>query len=352
MTNTTLIINEQEKENAKALTQCFARADVKSRAYINALGAEVCMQYLQDNDIVSDRVYNLHNIRKILEEFDISDIMLSNIHIDVRVVYNDNKIFIPKSHFDYNLTPDIYVVMQISSDYSQMEFLGFFEPKMLNKNNTNGKYFFIEKEKLSSPVDLKNFISDFAGNTSVGVSEQDIENAEYLIISMTDNNVSDEDKKQLISYLKNSAELRDKFTEFENFEMLAYHSVNSVDIDVNPDKSNEIDMSSQDLDSETVTDIELSNALNSEEIPNEEMNYANEISPDITEEEISTDEIFNIVEENEDTEKNENNGNIIGEAIKGTAILGSEVAGAVLTSAALSGIAEGARIFSVRDLQP
>ena len=51
MTNTTLLINEQEKENAKALTQSFTRSDVKSRAFINALGAEVCLQYLQDNDI-------------------------------------------------------------------------------------------------------------------------------------------------------------------------------------------------------------------------------------------------------------------------------------------------------------
>ena len=355
MTNTTLIINEQEKENAKALTQSFARADVKSRAYINALGAEVCMQYLQDNDIVSDRVYNLHNIRKILEEFDISDIMLSNIHIDVRVVYNDNKIFIPKSHFDYNLTPDIYVVMQISEDYSQMEFLGFFEPKMINKNNTNGKYFFIEKEKLSSPVDLKNFIAEFSGNTSVGVSEQDIENAEYLIISMADNNVSDEDKRQLISYLKNSAELRDKFTEFENFEMLSYQAVNSIDVDVNPNKSNEIEMSSQDLDEDTVKDIELSNALNSEEIHDEEIvsdneipsdtmeeKTSNEVSTDITGESTANDDAFNIVEEDENGVINETKGNAIGDALKGAAVLGSEVAGAVLASAALSSVAEGA----------
>ena len=101
MENTTLVIDEKEKENAKALSQSFVKSDVKSRAFINALGAEVCLKYLRDENIVSGNVYNMHNIRKILEEFDISDIMLSNIHIDVRVVYNDNKIFIPKRVQEY-----------------------------------------------------------------------------------------------------------------------------------------------------------------------------------------------------------------------------------------------------------
>lgn len=41
---------------------------------------------------------------------DISDIILPNIRMDVRVVFDENAIFIPKSHFEYNLVPDIYLV--------------------------------------------------------------------------------------------------------------------------------------------------------------------------------------------------------------------------------------------------
>ena len=116
MENTIFIIDEEEKEEAKALTQSFVKTDVRSRAYANALGSEICLKYLRENNILNEKTYNMHNIRKILEEFDISDIILSNIHIDVRVVYNENEIFIPKSHFDYNLTPDIYVVLKISKN--------------------------------------------------------------------------------------------------------------------------------------------------------------------------------------------------------------------------------------------
>ena len=326
MTNTTLLINEQEKENAKALTQSFTRSDVKSRAFINALGAEVCLQYLQDNDISSEGIYNIHSIRKILEEFDISDVMLSNIHIDVRVVYNDNEIFIPKSHFDYKFTPDIYVVMQVSKDYSQMEFLGFFEPKMLNKHNTNGDYYFIEKEKLSSPVDFKSYVENFAGSASKDLSDEDIENAEFLIVSMADNNVSEADKKQLLNYLKNSADLRNRFIEFENFEMLAYHAINIIDDAESAEPEiNEIpldEMLSEEMDLDMAQDIELSNALNSEPL---------------------TDSPFGIDEISEDEEQSDD-GNMLGNIAAGAAVLGAEIAGSAMASAALAGAAESAEI--------
>ena len=221
MENTnTILIDEKEREDARALTQSFARADVKSRAYINALGAEICLKYFRQENISDEPTYNLHNIRKILEEFDISDVMLSNIHIDVRVIFDENQIFIPKSHFEYNLLPDIYVVLKLAKDHQNTEFLGFFEPKLINKNNTNGDYYFIEKEKLSSPVDLKNYVNNFKGNSDTELSETDTDNAEFLMVSMTDNNITEEDKKKLINYLTQSARLRDSFIEFENFEIV------------------------------------------------------------------------------------------------------------------------------------
>lgn len=136
----------------------FADEEVKNRAYINALGAELALKYLTSENISINNIHNLHSVKKILEETDISDIMLPNIHIDVRVVFDENFIFIPKSHFEYNLVPDIYLVFNLAEDFTHVKFLGFFEPRLLNKNNANDKYYFIEKEKLNSPIDLKNFI--------------------------------------------------------------------------------------------------------------------------------------------------------------------------------------------------
>ena len=302
-----IVIEEKEKEDARALTQSFARGDIKSRAYINALGAEVCLKYLKRENIIKERTYNLHNVRKILEEFDISDIMLSNIHIDVRTVFDENQIFIPKSHFEYNLLPDIYIVLKLSKDHSQTEFLGFFEPKLINKNNTNGEYYFMEKEKLSSPIDLKNFIENYNGNTSKGCSEEEQENAKFLMVAMTDHNVNDEDKKKLLQYLLNSSELRDEFIEFENFEMISYQATNIVGLEL-PINNTEIEIS---------------------EIPSEE------ISSDIANEVLNEKPIIDETLEETDNKHDDN-------PIQGTALLGAEIAGSAVASAALGGIAETA----------
>ena len=305
-----ILIDEQEREDARALTQSFARADVKSRAYINALGARVLLKYFEQNNISKERTYNLHSVRKILEEFDISDIELSNIHIDVRVIFDENQIFIPKTHFEYNLLPDIYVVLKLAKDHSNMEFLGFFEPKLINKNNANDKYYFIEKEKLSSPVDLKNYIENFKNGKSKNYSEEDISHAEFLMISMADHNVSEEDKKTLLNYLVNSADLRDEFIEFENFEMLSYQASNIVGLELPANKDN-VDIASEEVPSDIADDM----------LAASETDLLTEA--DIVEEPI------------DNTGSSE-------DMIKGAAVLGAEIAGTAMASAALAGAEEAA----------
>ena len=218
--NTLIYIEENDKVEASLAAKGFADEEVKNRAYINALGAELALKYLTSENISINNIHNLHSVKKILEETDISDIMLPNIHIDVRVVFDENFIFIPKSHFEYNLVPDIYLVFNLAEDFTHVKFLGFFEPRLINKNNANDKYYFIEKEKLNSPIDLKNFIQNFNGNTTQSLSESDIENSERIMIAMVDNDITESDKKYLLQQLTKCADLRDKFIEFENFELL------------------------------------------------------------------------------------------------------------------------------------
>ncbi len=221
-----IYVDDKEKLDASAAANSFAHKDVKNRAYINTLGAELAMKYLVSENIDVSAAKNIHSIKKILEEIDIADIMLPNIHIDVRVVFDENAIFIPKSHFEYDLTPDIYLVFNLSQDREFVKFLGFFEPKLINKNNANSDYYFIEKEKLSPALDLINYINSHMGSTNSELSDEEFEKSESLIISMSDNDISEADKKYLIKQLTKSAELRDKFIEYENFETLSYKAMN------------------------------------------------------------------------------------------------------------------------------
>ncbi len=231
--DTIIYIDEQDKLDASAAANAFADKNVKNRAYVNTLGAELAMKYLASENISVDDIYNIHSIKKILEELDISDVMLPNIHIDVRVIFDENIIFIPKSHFKYNLVPDIYLVFNLAKDFSHVKFLGFFEPKLINKNNQNNDYYFIEKEKLNPVSDLKQYIENFKGNTTTGASEQDIENSERIIMAMADNDISEDEKQYLIKQLTKSAELRDKFIEYENFETLSYKAMTDPQIERN-----------------------------------------------------------------------------------------------------------------------
>ena len=221
-----IYVDDKERLDASAAANSFAHKDVKNRAYINTLGAELAMKYLVSENIDVSTAKNIHSIKKILEETDIADIMLPNIHIDVRVVFDENAIFIPKSHFEYELTPDIYLVFNLSQDREFVKFLGFFEPKLINKNNANSDYYFIEKEKLSPALDLINYINSHIGTTNSELSDEEFETSEKLIVSMSDNDISESDKKYLIKQLTKNAELRDKFIEYENFETLSYKAMN------------------------------------------------------------------------------------------------------------------------------
>ena len=217
-----IYIENENKTEAEFMSRSFVKKEVKDRAYINALGAELASKYLTSEGIKTTDSHNLHSISKILEKIDIADIMLPNIHIDVRVVFDENQIFIPKSHAKLGIEPDIYLAMKLSPDFKFVEFLGYFEPARINKNNQNSEYYFIEKEKLSSPEKLAQYIKNFAGNTDKGISEDEMLHARELFISMSDHNISQEEEQELINLLLLSDSLRDSVLEFDNFETLSY----------------------------------------------------------------------------------------------------------------------------------
>lgn len=217
-----IYIENENKTEAEFMSRSFVKKEVKNRAYINALGAELASKYLASEGIDTTETHNLHSISKILEKIDVADIMLPNIHLDVRVVFDENQIFIPKSHAKLGIEPDIYLAMKLSPDFKFVEFLGYFEPARINKNKQNSDYYFIEKEKLSSPEKLTQYIKNFAGNTDKGISESDTLRARGLFITMADHSTSPEEEQELISLLMLSDSLRDSILEFDNFETLSY----------------------------------------------------------------------------------------------------------------------------------
>ena len=219
---TLIYIEKENTAEAEFMSRNFVKPEIKNKAYINALGAELVIKYLSSEGINVSNLHNIHSISKILEKYDIADILLPNIHIDVRVVFDEDEIFIPKSHFDLEITPDIYVVLKLDKKFKHTELLGYFKTTKINKKNENDDYYFISKDKLSNPDSLAKFIKNFTGKTSRNISEEDMYRGRELSVALADHNITYSEEKELLELLLLNDSLRESVLEFDNFETLSY----------------------------------------------------------------------------------------------------------------------------------
>lgn len=212
-------IDGDDIKDARLSSAGFTDSATKKRAYMNVLGARLAMKMLFSQKIEANNLYSLYTIHSVLEELNISDVYYNSIRMDVRLVFDKNQIFVPKSHFEYGLTPDAYLVLQLKEDQSGAEFLGFFEPRDLDKKNANTDYYFYEAENLQKPENLKSFLDHFIVENNI--NEEGNEEAEALFLSFVDKEISAQDKSFLLKRLANSIVLREKIVEFENFEIIS-----------------------------------------------------------------------------------------------------------------------------------
>lgn len=213
-------VDEDDLKDAKLSAVDFAAENVKKRAFVNVLGARLAMKMLFSQKIKANNLYSLYTIQNILEELNISDIYVDGIRIDVRLVFDRNEIFIPKSHFEYDLLPDIYLVLELQKDFSSAQALGFFEPKSLDKQNASKDFYFYEYDKLTAPEEIKEFLDNYVVERNFDITENN-QKAEELLLSLIDKEISSDDKHFLFKHLANDVELREKAVEFENFELIS-----------------------------------------------------------------------------------------------------------------------------------
>lgn len=214
-------IDEDDIKDARLSSIDFEDEKTKKRAFANILGARLAMKFLFSQEIEANNLYSLYTIHNLLQELDIADIYYKGIKIDIRLVFNSGEIFVPKSHFQYNLVPDVYLVLGLADDMSAVECLGFFEPSSLNKKNENQNYYFFEKPALKHPEEFLNFLDNFKTEPIQDISEEAIEKAKEWFLSLTDKEISPADKRIFFKQLSNSAILREKMVEFENFEFIS-----------------------------------------------------------------------------------------------------------------------------------
>ncbi len=221
--NQDITLTEKEVlEQARNSIRTIADNLLKTKAYYNALAANAVMQYLKDKGLLRGEIVNMHSSSKMLVDFEIADIQLPNLYIDVRAVFNENEIFIPKKHFENKLIPDIYLIMKLDDDLTNGTLLGFVEPAKINKQNQNDEYYFVNKSILTPPSKLAELINSLAMKQQYVITESADLAIEKLIMLYMDHDIDDTKLEKLIDYLKNSVIAREKLVEFENFERLSY----------------------------------------------------------------------------------------------------------------------------------
>jgi len=217
-----IFIDRNNLAEADFISRNFVNKEIRNRAFINTLGAEALIKYLTTENVNLKNVRNIHSVARILEYVDIADIMMPNIHIDVRVVFDENQIFIPKSHFEYEIQPDIYVVLKLGTNFEYFELMGFFEPRSLNMSHENSQYYFYENYKLSSPGHLVKFIKTYARRAPESISEEELLRGRELSVNLADHDITENEFKTLLQLMASSSELRDSILEYDNFETLSH----------------------------------------------------------------------------------------------------------------------------------
>ena len=325
MQKQSILLNISEENQAEALfmSKTFVDSTTKRRVYVNTLGAECVMEYLSQNKIVCDNLKNIHSITRVVEKADIADILLDNIHIDVRVVFDENVIFIPKSQKKYNLTPDIYVVVKIGGAPQALELIGYFNADIINEDKANDEYYFVSRNEISAPETLCTYIKSAKYSHEKNLTDSELLRGRELSVLTADHDISDTEFKEFMGLLSSSQLLRDSVSEYDNFETLSYDVIPLIM--KNPEIAN-IETEEEDIDTTKEDDntVEIQTQTSSEE--------------DFKDETTVIDDIETTLEDFDTTDNETSKASPSSQTPNDSAIAGTvTAAGAIATGAAIAG---------------
>ena len=227
--NLIIKITEEDIKDAVISTENI-KEDLKERGFANVLGAHLGLKFLQTLDINASNKNSLYTITSVLNDIDISDINVNNIKIDVRICQDERHLCVPASHFEFGLTPDIYIFFILSKDMDFAAFVGTTAPGEVKKNKNIDGYYLVSKKDLYSAKSLKNVLSKFKPENDVTVEKNDLEKAQSLIVQFIDDDILHTEKKFLYEQLSKSIELRSYFKEFDKFEFISKNIANRDDM--------------------------------------------------------------------------------------------------------------------------
>ena len=122
----------------------------RNRAIANILGIKVATEFFKECGLPCSTKTALHKIKQIFVDTDIADIYIGGLRIDVRLSLSADEFYIPKKHYDMEITPDLYMLVYYDKTTSKANVCGFISPKDVDKSARNDYYYIIPKTLIAS----------------------------------------------------------------------------------------------------------------------------------------------------------------------------------------------------------
>ena len=210
----------------------------RQRSFVSYLGMMAVFEKFKKLKLESTFSYTLANNAFLLNEFDVADLWVNGVKVDVRVSVSENitQIAIPKSHLEYNIAPDIYIAVNFNKYLDEAEILGFIKTSDFNLTNSDDYSYFVNVEELKAFDDIKKTIKGIAKQEKIlNVAFGDIA---QLFLPYIDGEIEKEQKRTLLNALSKSIEFMDAFNTLCKTESLCSSLPKSMEFLVkdNPNK--------------------------------------------------------------------------------------------------------------------
>lgn len=212
-------IDKNLREMAKNTAARIENALERKRAYALATGALALAKALQSDGFGVSFKHSLFKVPSFAGNFELADLYIGNVRIDVRVTFDNENFYIPKTHKKYDAAPDLYVVVKMEKNLSKMSIEGFVFPKETEKCESVEEYLVCPLKKLNSMKGFKKAVE------SVETEEHecaagDHQKAAELAVSFLDGEISESEKIFFIKHVVNCPLCRERLCEFSEFDSI------------------------------------------------------------------------------------------------------------------------------------
>ena len=212
-------IDKNLREMAKNTAARIENAQERKRAYALATGALALAKALQSDGFGVSFKHSLFKVPSFAGNFELADLYIGNVRIDVRVTFDNENFYIPKTHKKYDAAPDLYVVVKMEKNLSKMSIEGFVFPKETEKCESVEEYLVCPLKKLNSMKGFKKAVESVETEDHECAAGDHQKTAE-LAVSFIDGEISESEKIFFIKHVVNCPLCRERLCEFSEFDSI------------------------------------------------------------------------------------------------------------------------------------